>query len=86
MLEKLIGPGIEYLSQLCPGYKTAAVGATALGMAICELSNYFFQYGHSFDPSTWGALPATAGMTIAIRKYREAKGELDNLKRQGESY
>jgi hypothetical protein len=80
MLEKLIGPGIEYLSGLIPGYKTAVVGATALGMAICELSNYFFQYGHYFDASTWSAIPATAGMTIAIRKYREAKKELDDVR------
>jgi hypothetical protein len=79
-MEKIIGPGIEYLSEVIPGYKTALVGATAIGMAICELSNYFFQFGHDFDASTWSAIPATAGMTIAIRKYREAKAELDNVR------
>lgn len=80
MIERVIGPVVEMLSNSIPGYKTAVVGATAAGMAICELSNYFFQFGHSFDPSTWGTLPAAAGMTIAIRKYREMKAELDIIK------
>jgi len=83
MIEKVIGPAIEVLSGMIPGYKTAVVGVTALGMAICELSAMFFQFGHQFDASTWAAIPATAGMTIAIRKYRETKDALTQMENQG---
>lgn len=81
MIEKLVGPIVNVLADLIPGYKTAVVAATAIGMVICELSNQFYQYGHSFDAATWAAIPTTAVATIAIRKYREMKEELHKIER-----
>ena len=81
MIEKLVGPIVNILADLIPGYKTAVVGATAVGMIICELGDQFYQYGHSFDASTWAAIPTAAGMTIAIRKMREMKDELRKIER-----
>jgi len=82
MIEKIIGPVIEVLSNLAPGWKTTIVGSMAGGMALCEMSNMFWQYGHSFDAATWGMLPLAGGVTIAIRKYREMKDELTSMKEQ----
>lgn len=82
MIEKLIGPLIGVLADVIPGYKTAIVGFTAAGMVICELSKTFFEYGHSFDAGTWGAVSVGAGLTIAIRKYREMRENLINLKKR----
>ena len=82
MIEKLIGPLIGVLADVIPGYKTAAVGVLAAGMAICELSNLLFEVGHSFESGTWGAIPVGAGLTIAIRKYREMREDLINLKKK----
>lgn len=82
MIEKLIGPLIGVLADVIPGYKTAVVGFTAAGMAICEISNLLFTYGHAFDAVTWGAVSTGAGLTIAIRKYREMREDLINLKKR----
>jgi len=80
MIEKIIGPGIELLADVMPGYKTAIVGAVSIGMVMCEMSNLLWNYGHAFDAMTWSALPLAGGMTIAIRKYREMREELVNMK------
>lgn len=80
MIEKIIGPGIELLSDLWPGWKTKIVGAMAVGMAICESSKLLWDYGHAFDAMTWSAIPMGASLTIAIRKYHEMQGELTKMK------
>lgn len=80
MIEKIIGPMIELLSDLWPGWKTKIVGGVGIGMAACEMSKLLWDFGHAFDAMTWGALPLAGGVTIAIRKYREMRNELTSMK------
>ncbi len=81
MIEKIIGPGIEFLSDLWPRWKTKIVGVVAVGMVICESSNLIWGYGHAFDAMTWAAIPMGASLTIAIRKFREMKDQMDFIER-----
>lgn len=80
MIERFIGPSVEWLSELWPGYKTQVVAVIGIGMMICEMSNYFWQFGHSFDMVTWNMVPMSASLTIAIRKYKEMKDKVKEIK------
>lgn len=86
MIERWIGPTVEWMSELIPGWKTKIVAGVGIGMVICEISGYIFQYsdgtpfGHAFSVTTWNMIPFSASFTILLRKYREAKKEIDKLK------
>ncbi len=81
MIEKFIGPSVEWLSKFYPGYKTKVAVGIIMGMIVCEASGYWLNFGHAFDASTWAMIPMTPSMTILLRKYRDAKNEIEEIKR-----
>lgn len=80
MVEKFIGPSVEWLSELYPGYKTKVAIGFIVGMIICEVSGRIWGFGHQFDVATWAMIPATPSMTILLRKYKETKDQLKEIK------